>query len=406
MEGLGAAASALAVIEIAAKVGDLCLQYVRKVKNAKHDIERFRQHIEDLKAIVEGAQRLLQGPDGSRFETAQNLRSALANARSQLDPIHARLDGKLNNGLKHRAMRRMGLRALVWPFESNEVEEIISDLRQERDAISAALQIDQITLALDINRKIVLSKLPIAKSAAFDAQANEHDPSCHPDTRVDLLADIHKWIEDPNGKCIFWLRGMAGTGKSTISRTVAKKLSAEKVPSASFFFKKGEGDRGSAAMFFTTILRQLVYPHGTHPLPLIWLGRRRDADGAKAGYITWSCNKSYKDFQGLTASLTLGLVTLNSGLLCRTVRSPFPWHESHSRWPFISQMWQTTASIKVSDPVPPHRGQMVLPLPPVGVLLFVAVLVGWHLVRFVVLPLCNALVELITPSAWADTLSA
>ncbi|EJT79995.1 hypothetical protein GGTG_00002 [Gaeumannomyces tritici R3-111a-1] len=103
-----------------------------------------------------------------------------------------------------------------------------------------------------------LEKLPVAKGAAFDAQANEHDPSCHPDTRVDLLADIHKWIEDPNGKCIFWLRGMAGTGKSTISRTVAKKLSTAKVPSASFFFKKGEGDRGSAAKFFTTILAQLV----------------------------------------------------------------------------------------------------------------------------------------------------
>ncbi|EJT69127.1 hypothetical protein GGTG_13236 [Gaeumannomyces tritici R3-111a-1] len=103
-----------------------------------------------------------------------------------------------------------------------------------------------------------LEKLPVAKDAVFDAQANEHDPSCHPDTRVDLLADIHKWIEDPNGKCIFWLRGMAGTGKSTISRTVAKKLSTAKVPSASFFFKKGEGDRGSAAKFFTTILAQLV----------------------------------------------------------------------------------------------------------------------------------------------------
>jgi len=100
--------------------------------------------------------------------------------------------------------------------------------------------------------------LPVAKGAAFDAQANEHDPSCHPNTRVDLLADIQKWIEDPNGKCIFWLRGMAGTGKSTISRTVAKNLSDATVPSASFFFKKGEGDRGKADMFFTTILAQLV----------------------------------------------------------------------------------------------------------------------------------------------------
>jgi len=75
---------------------------------------------------------------------------------------------------------------------------------------------------------------------------------------VDLLADIHGWIEDPNGKGIFWLRGMAGTGKSTISRTMAKKLAKDKVPSASFFFKKGKGDHSSAAMFITTILAQLI----------------------------------------------------------------------------------------------------------------------------------------------------
>lgn len=51
---------------------------------------------------------------------------------------------------------------------------------------------------------------------------------------------------------------MAGTGKSTISRTVAQYLAEQKVPSASFFFKKGEGDRGRAALFFTTLTAQLV----------------------------------------------------------------------------------------------------------------------------------------------------
>ncbi|KAL8284621.1 hypothetical protein RB600_009169 [Gaeumannomyces tritici] len=106
--------------------------------------------------------------------------------------------------------------------------------------------------------QLALPKLPVAKGAAFYAEANEHDPRCHHDTRVDLLADIHRWIKDPNGKGIFWLRGMAGTGKSTISRTVAKTLADAKLPSASFFFKRGEGDRGRAAMFFTTILAQLL----------------------------------------------------------------------------------------------------------------------------------------------------
>jgi hypothetical protein len=51
---------------------------------------------------------------------------------------------------------------------------------------------------------------------------------------------------------------MAGTGKSTISRTVAHKLAERGVLGASFFFKRGEGDRGKAERFFTTIAAQLV----------------------------------------------------------------------------------------------------------------------------------------------------
>ena len=51
---------------------------------------------------------------------------------------------------------------------------------------------------------------------------------------------------------------MAGTGKSTISRTVAQSLAVKEVLSASFFFKRGEGDRGNTSRFFTTIAAQLA----------------------------------------------------------------------------------------------------------------------------------------------------
>ncbi|KAL8778212.1 MAG: hypothetical protein Q9213_007520 [Squamulea squamosa] len=64
-------------------------------------------------------------------------------------------------------------------------------------------------------------------------------------------------------KSIFWLRGWAGIGKSTISRTVAEWVASQGGLGgidlgASFFFKRGEGDRGSASRFFPTITRELV----------------------------------------------------------------------------------------------------------------------------------------------------
>ena len=51
---------------------------------------------------------------------------------------------------------------------------------------------------------------------------------------------------------------MAGTGKSTIARTVAHTLSDQKHLGASFFFSRGAGDLGQASKFVTTLARQLA----------------------------------------------------------------------------------------------------------------------------------------------------
>lgn len=67
-----------------------------------------------------------------------------------------------------------------------------------------------------------------------------------------------EWALSAEGKTIFWLNGMAGTGKSTIARSIAYSLKEREALGASFFFKRGEGDRGNATKLFTTISRQLL----------------------------------------------------------------------------------------------------------------------------------------------------
>lgn len=113
-------------------------------------------------------------------------------------------------------------------------------------------------LVQNIRQKIDLSKLLFVEGAAFDSYVDELDARCHPDTRIDLLRHIIKWGDDPQGKCIFWLSGMAGTGKSTVARTAAQLFADDGKLGASFFFKRGEGERGNASKFFTTIAAQLV----------------------------------------------------------------------------------------------------------------------------------------------------
>jgi len=58
------------------------------------------------------------------------------------------------------------------------------------------------------------------------------------------------------GQTVFWLSGPAGTGKSTISRTVAQSLEKEGLLGATYFFKRS--GRSSSDKVFSTISRQLM----------------------------------------------------------------------------------------------------------------------------------------------------
>jgi hypothetical protein len=57
---------------------------------------------------------------------------------------------------------------------------------------------------------------------------------------------------------IFWLRGWAGTGKSTIALTIAREYHSKDCLGASFFFSRGETDVSRAGMLVTSIAVQLA----------------------------------------------------------------------------------------------------------------------------------------------------
>jgi hypothetical protein len=120
----------------------------------------------------------------------------------------------------------------------------------------------------DIHQRFILGSLQFVDNAAFDSHEEEHNARCYQGTRVELLRQIDTWAEHSKNECMFWLSGMAGTGKSTISRTVAQNFANKRELGASFFFKRGEGDRGHAGMFITTIVTQLIQKFPSLALPV------------------------------------------------------------------------------------------------------------------------------------------
>jgi len=111
---------------------------------------------------------------------------------------------------------------------------------------------------LKVQEKVDLGKLRTAGEATHNSSAEGGLSRCLPNTRTDLLEQIADWAGDPTGKRIFWLCGKAGTGKSTIARTVAQRLEDDQLLGASFFFKRGRAERSHAKLLFPTIARQLA----------------------------------------------------------------------------------------------------------------------------------------------------
>ncbi|KAI3579547.1 WD domain protein [Fusarium oxysporum f. sp. albedinis] len=148
--------------------------------------------------------------------------------------------------------------------EERRISDVLCDLHTTIKSISSRVQgqdqvLSQIKDRAEMHQdRATIDRLPYVKEATFDSHNEDQNPTCLENTRVDLLAQISAWVEDADSKTVFWLNGMAGTGKSTISRTVTRSLSTTGKLGASFFFKRGEADQGSAAKLCTTMARQMA----------------------------------------------------------------------------------------------------------------------------------------------------
>ena len=80
---------------------------------------------------------------------------------------------------------------------------------------------------------------------------------CLKGTRESVLDEIEQWTKDSDQSPIFWLHGLAGTGKSTIAQTISERLFADGRLGASFFCSSGSDDRSNLRFIFPTLAFQL-----------------------------------------------------------------------------------------------------------------------------------------------------
>jgi len=82
---------------------------------------------------------------------------------------------------------------------------------------------------------------------------------CLRGTRKGVLREIERWLTGEQRKHVFWLNGLAGTGKSTIAQTFAETSFADGQLGASFFCSRDFDDRSNLQAIFPTLAFQLAY---------------------------------------------------------------------------------------------------------------------------------------------------
>ncbi|KAG8905457.1 hypothetical protein FRC01_008342, partial [Tulasnella sp. 417] len=124
--------------------------------------------------------------------------------------------------------------------------------------IQFVMSVSVYTATVQKEREDLIDRLGDGNYGARDSEIQ--NITCLPGTRVDILAQINEWVKAENSERVFWLRGMAGRGKSAIASTVAYAWRDQKASCALFHFRRGQVALSSRLV--RVLARQLIC-HGT-----------------------------------------------------------------------------------------------------------------------------------------------
>ena len=108
MEGVGAAASVIALIEISAKVASLCLDYCKSVFHAKDDIAGICRELINLEQVAYCAKQLFDSANSVNFKTSRQLFVTVQESCSALQALRNEMRPKT----LQQALSRLGFQSL------------------------------------------------------------------------------------------------------------------------------------------------------------------------------------------------------------------------------------------------------------------------------------------------------
>ncbi|CAE6491570.1 unnamed protein product, partial [Rhizoctonia solani] len=149
-------------------------------------------------------------------------------------------------------------------IDANEDNDELGRWYHRIEALFRQLQLDINLSTLEILDEQIadhrLEAMTPVKLAAYNSiiSIETNRQGCTEGTRVQVLDTLDTWARIMGTPNIYWMNGMAGTGKTTIAYTFAQKLKERKLLGASFFCTRMSAECGNVGRIVPTIAYQLA----------------------------------------------------------------------------------------------------------------------------------------------------
>ncbi|KAG8725024.1 hypothetical protein FRC09_009924 [Ceratobasidium sp. 395] len=209
---------------------------------------------------------------GDITNTIDSLRVHLSQANSahMFESIE-HVMGALTQVVDHVKEKQTRTAARTYAETEQDVDDLMSSYRRV-DALLRQLQSDSIlsiwrttneslAIANEALADARLEKLNPVRAASYDSSIASQlgRSSCTPNTRQAILENLQDWASNPRSSKVYWMNGMAGTGKTTIAYSFCSSLEVSHQLAASFFCSRSLSECRDVSRIAPTIMYYLAH---------------------------------------------------------------------------------------------------------------------------------------------------
>ncbi|PMD59680.1 uncharacterized protein K444DRAFT_529781, partial [Hyaloscypha bicolor E] len=285
MDPLSAAASVIAVVQIADRIIDLCRAYITGVKDAPAELRAILIEVGSVKCVLEVIELLdTSGEAEIAFqgvEILEKLQGPLEGCKEALNSLEGLFPPQSENAATRKRKRlAISLTTLAWPFKREKAFKLLEEIGRHKSTIALGLTTEAAQDIKHIRKNVekigeAMTEAEMTKVLKWlvttDPSPN-HNNACelHEDHTGQWLTNSPEYVDWKSGRSRFiWLHGIPGAGKTVLHSFIAEDVKRHcrgiEGSSCAFYYCYFARNQGETTHFLRWVISELCRKIGGIP---------------------------------------------------------------------------------------------------------------------------------------------